>query len=126
MTFATLARMIGIKGGIILALLLAFGFVAWRADTFSDRLEQSRNSLAAEKAAHAVTRASLDNLQQRMAVFIADGKRRSQAAQRALERQESHSAALGEQIARIRAERPSSAAAAACETPAAVRRAGDL
>jgi hypothetical protein len=53
---------IGLKGGVIIALCLALAFVCWRADTFSDRLERSRNELATCEAQHAVTRQSVDTL----------------------------------------------------------------
>lgn len=126
MTFAAIARMIGIKGGVIIALVLALGFVMWRADVFSDRLERQVQATANERAAHAVTRASLSLLEQRLAVFIKDGEQRTKAAQEALREQQGRSAALGDQIARIRAERPAVGSSGGCVTPTAVREARGL
>lgn len=126
MTPLTIARMIGIRGGIAIALGLALAFVMWRADTWHDRAERYAQSAANEKAAHAVTRASLGNLQQRLAVFIREGEDRAKAAETALRAQQERSVALGEQIARIRAEKPTARAAARCETPSAVLEADGL
>lgn len=50
--FAPLAMKLA--GGIILALSLALGFTAWRADVWHDRAERYANSLAEMKAAQAV------------------------------------------------------------------------
>src|SRR5690606_16208030 len=111
---------IGLKGGVIIALCLALAFVCWRADTFSDRLERSRNELAAEKAGHAVTRASLDKLEVRLATFIAEGEERKSAAAQALREQRERSEALVGQIGRIRASRPTAGEVERCETPGAV------
>lgn len=126
MTFAAIARMIGIKGGVIIALCLALAFSMWRTDVWQDRAEDYAQAVANEKAAHAVTRASLANLEQRNAAYIADGERRTKAAAEALRAQEARSAALGEQIARIRVARPTPAEIERCETPGAVRRAEGL
>ncbi len=123
---APLLGRIGLKGGVIIALCLALAFVCWRADTFSDRLERSRNELAAEKAGHAVTRASLDKLELRLAAYIAEGEARQEAAQKALREQRERSAALDSQIARIRAEKPSEGVVERCETPGAVVQAAGL
>jgi hypothetical protein len=117
---APLLGRIGLKGGVIIALCLALAFVCWRADTFSDRLERSRNELAAEKAGHAVTRASLDKLEVRLAMFIAEGQERQESARRELEAQRERSAALDSQIARLRASRPTAGEVERCETPGAV------
>lgn len=122
MTFTALMRFLGVRGMIAIGFALAFGFVAWRADTFSARLERSRDALAMEKSAHAVTKASLNNLEQRLAVFIADGDRRAEAAARALREQRERSAALDAQIARLRSQAPTAGELERCETPATVRR----
>lgn len=105
---------------IIAALLLALAFVAWRADVHHDRAERMATALATEKAAHAVTRASLDQLEQSMAGYIADGERRTREAQKALVEQVRRSKALGDQIARIRSEPPTVAEIADCVSPGAV------
>jgi hypothetical protein len=120
MTFTAIARMIGIRGFIAIGLAAALALMSWRADVWQDRAEEYAQAAANEKAAHAVTRASLDNLEQRLAVFIADGKRRSEAAERAVEAQRERSAALDAQIARMRSQAPTAANLERCETPASV------
>lgn len=115
-----IASAIGIKGGIIIALCLALGIMWWRADSISGQRDKAVQLAANERAAHAVTRASLDDLQQRLATYIADGKRRSEAAERAVEAQQARSAVLDAQIARMRSQRPTAVEIERCETPASV------
>jgi hypothetical protein len=131
MTAAAIARMIGIKGFIAIGLGLALAFTMWRADVLSGRLETSQQNLANEKAAHAVTTASLNLLQEKLATYIKDGERRSKDAQKALEAQKDRSAALDKQIDRIRSARASVGAIGItdetpCETPAVVLQAEGL
>jgi uncharacterized protein HemX len=120
MTFTAIARMIGVRGFIAIGLALALAFAWWRAGVWQERAEEQAQAVANERAAHSVTRASLDNLEQRLAVFIADGKRRSEAAERAVEAQRERSAALDAQIARMRSQAPTAANLERCETPASV------
>jgi uncharacterized protein HemX len=120
MTLATIARMIGIRGFIAIGLALALAFAWWRAGVWQERAEEQAQAAANERAAHSVTRASLDNLEQRLAVFIADGKRRSEAAERAVEAQRERSAALDAQIARLRSQGASAGEIERCESPASV------
>jgi hypothetical protein len=117
---ALIARAIGIRGFIAIGFALAFAFMWWRAGVWQGRAEEQAQAAANERAAHAVTRASLSQLEQRLAAFIDDGERRSRAAQEALAEQRGRSAALGEQIARIRAQRPAAGDLAACRSPGAV------
>ena len=120
---ATLARAIGIKGGIIIALLIALGIVVWRADGLSEQREALRNTLATERAQHAVTRTSLDTLQRELERMVKDGELRAQRLSEAREAQAKRTADLREEAARIRAE---GGDAGACETPDAVREARGL
>lgn len=120
MTFAMIARAIGIRGFVAIGFAAAFALMWWRAGVWQERAEEQAQAAANEKAAHAVTRASLDNLEQRLAVFIADGDRRSEAAARALREQRERSAALDAQIARLRAVRPTAVEIERCESPAGV------
>ena len=120
---ATLARAIGIKGGIIIALLIALGIVVWRADGLSEQREALRNTLATERAQHAVTRTSLDTLQRELERMVKDGEIRAQRLSEAREAQAKRTAGLREEAARIRAEGGSEGA---CETPDAVREARGL
>lgn len=125
-----IAARIGIKGGIIAVLLLALGFMWWRAGVWQERAEDLTQAVANEKAAHAVTRVSLDQCADAHAAYIDDGIKRRRALERALERQESRSAALERQIAAIRAQRAPARTAEAvrgvCETADAVMRAEGL
>jgi uncharacterized protein HemX len=105
---------------IIAVLLLALGILWWQNGRISDQRDKAVQLAANERAAHSVTKASLANLEQRMATFIADGERRTKTAQEALRTQQARSAALGSQIALVRAERPSEGVVARCETPAVV------
>jgi uncharacterized protein HemX len=120
MTLATIARLIGIRGFIAIGLALALAFAWWRAGVWQERAEEQAQAAANERAAHSVTRASLDNLEQRLAVFIADGKRRSEAAERAVEVQRERSAALDAQIARLRSQGATAGEVERCESPASV------
>lgn len=126
LSLGKIAGAIGIKGGAILALSLAVAFMWWRADVISGQRDRAIQDRANEAAAHAVTKASLDNLEQRMAVFIREGQERQEAAAQRLREQQERSAALGEQIARIRAEKPSAGQIERCETPGAVIQAEGL
>lgn len=119
--FATIARAIGIRGFIAIGFAAAFALMWWRAGVWQDRAEDQMQAAANERAAHAVTKASLAGLEQRLAAFIADGARRTEAAAEALERQQERSAALDSQIARLRAVRPSAGEIQRCESPASVR-----
>lgn len=62
--------------GIIAALLVALGIVAWRADRISADRDKQRDLLARSEAQHAVTRASLDGLTQEMERMVKDGELR--------------------------------------------------
>lgn len=120
MTFAMIARAIGIRGFIAIGFAAAFALMWWRAGVWQERAEEQAQAAANERAAHSVTRASLDSLEQRLAVFIADGDRRAEAAARALREQRDRSAALDAQIARLRSQAPSAGELERCETPASV------
>jgi hypothetical protein len=109
-------------GTAALALVIA-GVQTWRLSGARADLETKRNQLATEKAAHAVTRASLTALQTRLSDMIAAGERQQQAAQEAAQAQKPRSAALDRQIEAIRAEKP---AEGKCETPRAVMEADGL
>jgi hypothetical protein len=120
-TFAAIARAIGIRGFIAIGFAVALAFTMWRADVLSGRLETSQQHLANEKAAHAVTTASLRLLEEKLATYIKDGERRSAAAEKALQAQQERSAALEAQAGRIRTVRVSTPAVPErCETPEVV------
>jgi Flp pilus assembly protein TadG len=122
--FLTIARAIGIRGGIAIMLAIALAFVMWRADALSGKLEASQQHLANEKAAHAVTTASLALLEEKLATYIKDGERRSEAAAEALEAQQARSASLDKQIGAIRSQRAKATdmgiPISQCETPEVV------
>jgi hypothetical protein len=125
--FASRIGLTGLTIAVLLALLAVQtvrleGFKVWPLSVEGAITKAAKQAELAEdeRKAHAVTRASLDNLEQRLAVFIADGKRRSEAAERAVEAQRERSAALDAQIARMRSVKPSAAEIERCETPASV------
>lgn len=93
---------IGIKGFISIGLALALGITMWRADVISGQRDRAIQERANEQAAHAVTKASLTTLEKTMAIYIEDGKRRSEAARDALEAYQGQSQSLGRQIERLR------------------------
>ena len=118
-----------ISAGIIAAMLLALGLLWWQNGRLEAQRDKAVQAAANCTAAHAVTKASLDNLALREAGYIADGERRAKAAREALQAQEARSAALGDQIARLRAVRASLGTVApvpGCETPAAITGAAGL
>lgn len=119
---ASVARTIGIKGGVIIALGIALAIVMWRADAISADREAMRNTLAAERAQHAVTRQSLATLESELGKMVRDGELRAERLEEALEAQDERSAALRAQAERIRAE----GGVDACVTPDAVRGASGL
>jgi hypothetical protein len=125
--FASRIGLTGLAIAVLLALLAVQtvrleGFKVWPLSVEGAITKAAKQAELAEdeRKAHAVTRASLDNLEQRLAVFIADGKRRSEAAERAVEAQRERSAALDAQIARMRSQAPTAANLERCETPASV------
>lgn len=121
--FAVIARAIGIKGFVAIALLLALGVQTLRlADTHGD-LEDKRNELATEVAQHAVTRQSLATLERELRKMVADGELRASRLAEARQEQQERTEALREQAARIAAE---GASEGDCVTPDAVRNAGGL
>lgn len=117
-----IASAIGIKGFIAIGMALALGIAMWRADVISADREDLRNTLAAERANHAVTRASLATLERELAKMVRDGELRASRLAEARQEQERRSGALREQAARIRAE----TGVDACVTSDAVRNAGGL
>lgn len=122
--FATIARAIGIKGFVGIGLALALGVVMWRADAISKDREALRNTLATERAEHAVTRLSLDTLQRELEKMVSDGQLRAGRLAEARQEQEQRTEALREQAARIAA--TAASGGDPCVTPDAVRGAEGL
>ncbi len=119
--FLTIARAIGIRGGIAILLAIALGITMWRADAISGQRDEAIQGKANEAAAHSVTKASLALLEEKLATYIKDGERRQKAAQDALEAQQERSASLDRQIGAIRSQRASTPAVVErCETPEVV------
>jgi hypothetical protein len=121
-----IAEFIGLRGFIAIGFAVALAVVMWRADAISGQRDKAIQRAANEAAAHSITKASLANLELRLAVFIDEGEQRTKAAQTALRRQQERSAALDAQIARIRAGKPTAANLERCETPQAVTAANGL
>lgn len=127
LSVAKIAKAIGIKGFISIGLALALALVMWRADSISKDREDMRNKLAAERAAHAVTRASVDNLQNSLATYVGAGKAAKVAQLAAIDAQAKDNAQLKAQADAIRAEMAAPKAKAAdCKTPGSILKAKGL
>lgn len=124
--FAKLFKPFAMKvaGGIILSLVVAFAVVVWRADAISADRERLRNTLATERATHAVTRQSLATLENELTRMVRDGELRAQRLAEARESVREDTAALREQAARVASQRASGGDP--CVTPDAVRGATGL
>lgn len=115
-----LAKMIGIKGFVIIGMAIALGIVMWRADVISGKLEDKRNELAAERAGHAITRQSVATLEQSLSRFIGAGKAAKIAQLAAIEAQAKDSAELQAQADAIRSEMSTLTSDAKCTTPKSI------
>lgn len=123
LTFAKVAKAIGIRGFAAIGLGLALIFVVIRAHGLSGDLEAKRNELAAERAGHAVTRQSVAILQQSLEKFIGAGEAARVAQLASIEAQAKDSAALQAQAEAIRAEMEAMGKRAvdpSCKTPRSV------
>jgi cysteinyl-tRNA synthetase len=120
LTLAKAAKSIGIKGFAAIGLAMALIFVMIRAHGLSGDLEAKRNELAAERAGHAVTRQSVDILQQSLEQFVGAGKA-SQVAQLAeIEAQAKNNKELQAQADAIRAEMEAMGKQPGCKTPRSI------
>lgn len=97
-TLTGIARFIGIRGGIAIALGLALAFTMWRADSLSHGLEDAKADLVAERTRHTVTRASVTLLETKMAELVRDGELRAEARDEAIADVERETEALEAQI----------------------------
>lgn len=109
-----------IAGGLLLLALVFGGVQTWRLSSAKAELEDKRNELATERARHAVTRASLDSLMDRMEALVEEGKATKARLSQALSEQQERSEALRSQAGRIRAAVPTPEAVERCESPSAV------
>ena len=91
-----------IFGGIALALAIALALTMWRADALSKRLDEARQQVATEKANHAVTAASLEDLMGEMATLVEQGRERQQRTEDARKRAEREAKSLARDIERLR------------------------
>lgn len=73
-TLARIAKAIGIKGFIAIGLAVAFGLAVWHIHSLKADLGDAQLALANEKAAHAITRQSVADLESSLAVFVGAGK----------------------------------------------------
>lgn len=121
--FGTIARTIGIRGFIAIGFAIALAIVMWRADAISNDRETLRNTLATERAQHAVTRQSLTTLQRELEKMVRDGELRASRLAEARAEQAERTEALRDQAARIAAQ---GASGDPCETPSSVREATGL
>lgn len=74
-----IAGMIGVKGFIAIGLGLALAIVMWRADVLSGKLDDARQTIANERAAHAITRASVETLTSTIETLNAEANARAEA-----------------------------------------------
>lgn len=118
-----IASAIGIRGFIAIGMALALGIVMWRANAISNDREELRNTLATERAQHAVTRQSLTTLENELKKMVRDGELRASRLAEARQEQQERTEALREQAERITAQGTSGDP---CVTPEAVRNAGGL
>lgn len=122
-TLAKLAKAIGIRGFVAIGLGLALIFVMIRAHHISSDLEVKRNELAGERAAHAITRGSVDTLQAALEKFVGEGEAARVAQLASIEAQAKDNADLQAQADAIRAEMEAMGDRAAdpnCRSPGSV------
>lgn len=93
--FAPLA--IKIFSGVTAALAIALAFTMWRADSLSEGKRKAEDALVASETRHAVTIASLDALEARLAVMVKDGQLTEENRDKALEDVEAEIAPLRDQ-----------------------------
>ena len=104
LTFAKVAKAIGIRGGIAILLALALVGVTIYSHHLAGDLEHKRDELAAERAAHSVSRQSIAILQQSLEKFVGAGEAARVAQLAAIEAQAKDNASLQGQADAIRAE----------------------
>lgn len=80
---ANAAKAIGVRGGIAIALGLALAVTMWRADSISEARDKAEDQVVVETTKHAVTAASLDALELRLAAMVADGELRAERLSKA-------------------------------------------
>lgn len=116
-----IASFIGVRGFIAIGLALAL-LISHLSD--KHHIHQRDNAIqqaANERAAHAVTKASLEALIAKDEALVKDGKQREEAARKAVEAQKAASASIDRQIARLRSARPTTPPEPdKCPTPSAV------
>lgn len=124
--WAKLAQSIGIKGFISIGLGLALALVMWRADAISGQRDDARQETANERAAHKVTRNSVDILQTSLGKFVGAGKAAKIAQLASIEAQAKDNAKLQGQADAIRAEMATLNDDGECKTPQSILNAEGL
>lgn len=104
MTFASIIKAIGIRGGIAIAAIIALSIVMWRADAISESREKLRNEYASEVAHHKVTRQSVDTLTLEMKRLVAEGEARAERVDEAMQQVAEDTAPLKAEAERIERE----------------------
>lgn len=99
---AELAAKVGIKGWVIIGLVITLGITMWRADVISGKLADEIQAHADEKAAHKITRGSVDTLETELAKFIGAGEASRVAQLAAIEAQAEESAEMRAEADEIR------------------------
>ena len=67
-------------------LLIVLAVQSWRLGAANERVEETRNVLAAERAQHSVTRQSLETLTYEMASLVQEGEARAERVDEAMMR----------------------------------------
>lgn len=111
-----------VAGGIVAALVLALIVVMARADSISNERDRLRDAVAEANARHAITRASLTQMQDEMAAIIHAGALREERVAEALAEQQKRSQVLRDEADRILRETPS----VRCETPRSILQSDNL
>lgn len=92
-----------IAAAVLGLLLVALAVQSWRLGAANERVEEARNTLATERAQHAVTRQSLETLTYEMARLVQEGEARAERVDEAMIRVAEETAPLrrrAEQIER--------------------------
>lgn len=104
------------------ALAVALVLSLWRSHSLSEDRDRYRDALSVERAQHAVTRRSLDVLEQELSAMVLDGALREDRLTQALAAQAGETAALQREADLIR----DIGGNIQCRTPVEIMRSGGL
>lgn len=113
-------------GGIILILLVCIGILSWRLETETDRADKAIAKAALCEQNHTVTKSSLNQMEEEMALLVADGAAREHRLAEAVREQRKRSAVIENEVVRIVERTPPPKAAPPCRTPDDILQSGAL